>query len=592
MITLVVPTHNRAHTLRLVAPSYFAQDGVSELIFVSDAGEDDTAAVLADVARGFPEKTFRLLRNETRLGASQSRNVGIAASTNEFILFCDDDEYLEAGYARVLLGKLQAQNLGAVSGRRVYMLPGETTAAALQRFGTGMRTAKPFRALICEYVNGARFSGDIAIPITNAIILTKKSLLLKFPFDDHYAVGNGYREETDFQMNLYVNGFDIHVTNDCHSFHLPLAQFRTGGQRTRPFKRLYWSIYYTRYFFGKYYERYAKRLGLRSPRWFALAAFTVFATYRETLRPALYSIAMRAVVRRARLQDLAARPQNSAMSDGRPGSVLTFIIPLRHPQNSGDWPALKRRLAETIRSIAGQDDARWRAIVVANTGSDLPPMPGNFELKHVDFAPNPMVERGDNDLEAFRDCVRFDKGRRVLAGLLQADRTGYVMVVDDDDFVSCRLTGFVAGHGGKSGWYVRDGYVWGDGGKLIYKYADFSKFCGTSHIIRTDLFELPASVEAADADYVRKIFGSHIFVREYLEKRGKPLEPLPFAGAVYRIGHAGAHSQSTGLVRQFFFKRELVRNPWKILGRFSRLRLLGTDLRRQFWGFPVTGETR
>jgi hypothetical protein len=49
-------------------------------------------------------------------------------------------------------------------------------------------------------------------------------------------------------------------------------------------------------------------------------------------------------------------------------------------------------------------------------------------------------------------------------------------VVDDDDVVSCRLTSFLAGHLGDNGWYVRDGYIWGDGGKLLYKYADFSKF--------------------------------------------------------------------------------------------------------------------
>ena len=43
--------------------------------------------------------------------------------------------------------------------------------------------------------------------------------------------------------------------------------------------------------------------------------------------------------------------------------ALTFIIPLRHPENSPDWAALKRRLAQTVRSIAAQDDARWRAFV-------------------------------------------------------------------------------------------------------------------------------------------------------------------------------------------------------------------------------------
>ena len=302
MITLIVPTRNRAHTLRLVAPSYFAQDGVTELIFVSDAGDDDTPAVIAEIAQRYPQKVTRMLHNDTRLGASQSRNVGVAASTNELILFCDDDEYLEAGYALILREKLQALDAGAISGRRIYMQPGESMPEALVRFGHGMRITKPFRPLICEGVNGARFSTDIAIPITNAIILTRKSLLLQFPFDSYYSRGNGYREETDFQMNLFVNGFDIRVTNDCHSFHLPMSQVRTGGQRTSLLKRLYWSIYYTHYFYGKYYERYARRLGLRSPRWFAFIVFSMNVAFRETLRPTLQAVAMRVLARRASTQ--------------------------------------------------------------------------------------------------------------------------------------------------------------------------------------------------------------------------------------------------------------------------------------------------
>jgi glycosyltransferase involved in cell wall biosynthesis len=307
LITLIVPTRNRAHTLRLVAPSYFGQEEVSELIFVSDAGEDDTPTVIAEIARQFPGKVSRMLRNETRQGASQSRNVGVAASTNEFILFCDDDEYLEAGYARILLQKLQALKAGAVSGRRIYLAPGESKLNALQRFGTGMGGSKTFRPLVCEYVNGAKFTGDIAIPITNAIILTTKSLLRQFPFDSYYARGNGYREETDFQMNLFVHGFDIYVSNDCHSFHLPLSQVRTGGQRTRPLKRLYWSIFYTHYFFGRYYERYAQRMGLRSPRWVALLVFAMFAVYRETLRPILHAIALHVLARRRASADRRPR---------------------------------------------------------------------------------------------------------------------------------------------------------------------------------------------------------------------------------------------------------------------------------------------
>ncbi|WP_425259327.1 glycosyltransferase family 2 protein [Rubrivivax sp. RP6-9] len=307
MISLVVPTRNRAHTLRIVAPSYFAQADVDEIVFVSDAGDDDTEAVLRAVARAHPAVRMQFLRNARRLGASQSRNIGVQACSNDFVLFCDDDEFLEAGYARTCLAKLLALGAGAVSGRRVYMEVGETTADALRRFGTGLRNAVPFRPVLCEYVNGARFLGDRQQPITNAIILTRRSLLLQYPFDAAYARGNGYREESDYQMNLFVHGHAIWVTNDCHSLHLPLSQVRTGGQRTQTWRRLVWSVHYTRYFYGKYYAAYAARLGLRTPRWLALAAFTGFSVYRELLRPPLHALAMALLRRRARLAAAATR---------------------------------------------------------------------------------------------------------------------------------------------------------------------------------------------------------------------------------------------------------------------------------------------
>jgi hypothetical protein len=264
--------------------------------------------------------------------------------------------------------------------------------------------------------------------------------------------------------------------------------------------------------------------------------------------------------------------------------VLTFIIPLRHPQNARNWSVLKRILTQTMRSISGQDDGRWRAIIVANRGSDLPPLPEKFELIEVDFPPNPMHEQGGNSREAFLDSCRVDKGRRVLVGILAAEQSEFVMVVDDDDFVNRRLTSFAASQAGASGWYMEDGYIWGDGGRLIYKFPLFWRFCGTSHIVRRASYEVPASLEAADLTYVRRIFGCHVYARDYLAKRGVPLEPLPFLGAIYRLGHINAHSKSPSLLRQVFYKRELIKNPWQLPWRISRLRFLNAEVRRQFWG--------
>lgn len=233
----------------------------------------------------------------------------MCSATNEYVLFCDDDELLEAGYGATCLKKLSAHDASIVSGRRIYMQRGETPHEALSRFGDGLRSTKPLRPLICEYVNGARFQGELEVPFTNAVILTRRDLLLAYPFDPYYARGNGYREETDYQMNLYTRGHKIVVTNDCHSFHLPLSEVASGGQRAGRLQRVYWSIYYTRYFFGKYYGPYAARQGLRAPRWIALAAFSGFAVYRTYVRPLIYPLALAVASRtKRRMAVHGARP--------------------------------------------------------------------------------------------------------------------------------------------------------------------------------------------------------------------------------------------------------------------------------------------
>jgi hypothetical protein len=266
--------------------------------------------------------------------------------------------------------------------------------------------------------------------------------------------------------------------------------------------------------------------------------------------------------------------------------MLTFIVPVRHPENSRNWQQLKSLLAQTATAISKQEGGDWRAVVVANTGADLPELPVGFQVKRVDFPPNPKHELGkDNaEKEAVYDAFRYDKGRRVLAGMLQLRDSDYFMIVDDDDVVSCKLARFVASHAGASGWYIKNGYVWTDGGRGLYRHPSFHKFCGTSHIVRTDLMELPETFEQATPEYIKQMLGSHLFLGDYLRKRGNPLTPLPFVGAVYRIGHPGAHSKSSSLLRTFVLQESFIRRPWVILRNMFRMRVVTARLRREYFG--------
>lgn len=294
MISIVVPTRNRAYTLRKVLPSYFDQQGVDEIVIVDDAGTDDTAATFKTAGQDHPGVRQTFVALSERGGASNARQVGASHARNDFVLFCDDDEYLEPGYAAECLRLLLERDAGVVSGRRVYMRSGETRGQALERFGNGMRRGRPFDFGLCEIVNGAKFSGVISAPLTNSNILTRKDLVARYGFDSHYRTGNGYREESDYQMNLFVHGWPILTTNDVHSIHLPMGEVRSGGQRTYRARKFLWSVRYNAYFLDKYYLAYRGIVGLRQPLWAAKARSTIYFAWRNFMRPYLYDVAMAA----------------------------------------------------------------------------------------------------------------------------------------------------------------------------------------------------------------------------------------------------------------------------------------------------------
>ena len=262
--------------------------------------------------------------------------------------------------------------------------------------------------------------------------------------------------------------------------------------------------------------------------------------------------------------------------------VITFIIPVRHPENSKNWENLKKNLSQTIQSISAQTNPNWRAVIIANEGADIPFLPDRFECVRVDFPPNTLYENTGNDRELFFEACRLDKGNRILKGMLGRDTT-FFMVVDDDDFIHQDLVEFASKDREANGWTISDGYLWEDGGSLLYVHHDFSKTCGTSHIIKSELFNLPSSFEDSNPDYIKIMLGSHIKIENILSSQGKPLKKLPFIGAIYRIGHAYSHSKSPGLV-QYIIRKNQGRNILRLWSDFLNLRWLSGKVKRDFFG--------
>lgn len=89
LISVVLPTRNRADTLMRAIRSVLAQSHAEiELIVVDDASTDGTAALLA----GIDDPRLRVLRNDTNLGVSGARNRGVHEARGAWIAFQDSDD--------------------------------------------------------------------------------------------------------------------------------------------------------------------------------------------------------------------------------------------------------------------------------------------------------------------------------------------------------------------------------------------------------------------------------------------------------------------------------------------------------------------
>src|SRR5688572_9108974 len=130
-VSVVIPTLARPERVVRTIESLLAQDCVPAEIIVVDA-----SLPLLDTTRlpASPSGVELRLLPAAERGAAAQRNQGVAASTQPFVLFADDDVDLEPGCLKTLWNVLQADSglgaCGAVITNQSYHPPGPTMRRA------------------------------------------------------------------------------------------------------------------------------------------------------------------------------------------------------------------------------------------------------------------------------------------------------------------------------------------------------------------------------------------------------------------------------------------------------------------------------
>lgn len=105
LVSVIIPTFNRASLLTTAIQSVLEQDGIDvEILVIDDGSTDGTTQIL----RPYIERQqIVYLRRDESKGPAAARNLGISSSRGEYICFLDSDDTLTGGSIRLRLSALQ-----------------------------------------------------------------------------------------------------------------------------------------------------------------------------------------------------------------------------------------------------------------------------------------------------------------------------------------------------------------------------------------------------------------------------------------------------------------------------------------------------
>lgn len=501
LVSVIMTTHNSADTVGYAVRSILAQTHRNlELIVIDDASSDDTVTVLDELAAA--DDRIRVLRNPENTGTYAARNVAMAQAKGDYLTFHDSDDWAHPQRLTAHLGVMADEpNL-------------------LVTRSNWLRTEPAGK------IDFRRWHKRLAHP-NPASIFIKREVIDRIGYFD--TVRFGADSEYWFRAIRTCGRSAVSSLPACLGIgmHHPASLTRggLGGRDIEEYSPIRAAYQYS----------WLEWQSRRPTDELKLAA-------DPTDRPFWAPPAMlaRPAPSNATLPGLARSYPGLAERD-----VPTFVfgISLASEKASSDWPRTVQLLGRTLRSVLNQTDGRWRAIVCGHERPDLP------ELD------DPRVMFVVANVDPPKDAKNFRKDkmwkRRLIGSILRDLGGGYFCPLDADDLVHKSLVEHVLADDNRRGYNIGTGYAEDfANGRLApvpgVWAAPFDRVCGTSAVLYFSPDELPLDGQLDPALYFN-LFQSHAYWPVVAEECGRPLDPVPFPGAVYVVNHS--QNLSFGLQR-------------------------------------------
>lgn len=267
LVSIIIPSYNRPEELIRVLPFYFKQKFVGEIIVVDDASvlSYEKAIEFGNRCANKFYKCFVYIRNEINLGAGGSRNIGIKNSRFDYILWGEDDAFLGEDYILKLSEHVFGHKAFAF-GAIYYGITPEMQNAKKEELILKQQSSKRklFNFDLFEGYYRKLTKEPIELPFGHALILVNKDVYSEIKYYEGYKV-NGYREETDAQVQMLTLGYTGIYDSSVCCYHFP-AQKKSGQHTKSRLTQLLYTIINNNIFLSRHFDTLKSKYNLKGNR--------------------------------------------------------------------------------------------------------------------------------------------------------------------------------------------------------------------------------------------------------------------------------------------------------------------------------------
>lgn len=105
-VTIIIPVYNAGANIEHCIQSILKQTSRDfKVLLINDGSTDDSLIRITEYANRYPD-IFKVLTHEN-MGVVETRHRGIKEADTEYIMFMDNDDFIDNDYVEVLLNEIE-----------------------------------------------------------------------------------------------------------------------------------------------------------------------------------------------------------------------------------------------------------------------------------------------------------------------------------------------------------------------------------------------------------------------------------------------------------------------------------------------------